>query len=232
MKKPKLVTNEVYHIYNRGVEKRNIFLNDKDYFRFIHDVFEFNDIAPTMNLNFHFQSNYTILRNPQKPRKLLVEILCFCLMPNHYHILLRQKVDGGITDFMRKLGTGYANYFNQKYQRVGPLCQGKFKAVHVTEESYLLYLPHYIHLNPLDLFMPEWRNQKISDVDRALRFLASYRWSSYMDYIGKKNFPSLIQRNFLSQIYRSPTSIVNYKKEMTEWLQKLDFTSIQGVTME
>lgn len=226
MERPKFFNEEVYHIYNRGVAKRDIFTTERDYFRFIQSMYEFNDLAPSLNLNFYFQSkpHPEILRVLKKPRKDLVEILCFVLMPNHYHFLLRQLREGGITEFMRKIGTGYTKYFNIKNQRVGPLFQGKFKAVHITKEPHLLYLPHYIHLNPLDLSMPEWREQRIRDVKSALNFLKSYRWSSYLDYIGKKNFPSLI--------YRSPTSIVGYEQEIAEWLKDFNFEQIQDATIE
>ena len=123
MKKPVFINSEVYHIYNRGVEKRKTFLDDKDYFRFIHNLFEFNDDAPAMNLYYklpQIQSYEVQLRKIHKierqPRKLLVEIIAFCLMPNHYHILIKQKVDNGIVRFMQKLGTGYTNYFNKKFR--------------------------------------------------------------------------------------------------------------------
>ena len=132
---------------------------------------------------------------------------------------------------MRKIGTGYTNYFNTKYKRVGPLFQGKFKSVNLESQAHLLYLPHYIHLNPLDLSMPEWRERKIKGADRALKFLESYRWSSYPDFVGKKNFPSVTQRDFLYSIYGSRTSI-NYKKELREWLEGFDFSEIESVTIE
>ena len=241
MERPKFVTGEIYHVYSRGVEKRKIFMNDKDYFRAVHDLFEFNDIAPTMNSGYFYgRSLHTPSTNllksdfnrlERKPRKLLVEILCFCLMPNHYHLMLRQKVDSGITEFMRKFGAGYTNYFNVKYDRVGHLFQGKFKAVHITKQSHLLYLPHYIHLNPLDIKMGEWRNKKIRSVPSALKFLESYRWSSYLDFIGKKNFPSVTQRDFLLKIYGSPTSI-DYRRDLKEWLEDFDLLSLDGIMLE
>ncbi len=123
MIKPAFVNNQVYHIYNRGVEERKVFLDKEDYFRFVHNLFEFNDEAPAMNLYYKLfqlqaQSYEVQLRKvkvmEREPRKLLVEILLFCLMPNHFHLLIKQKVDNGIVKFMQKLGTGYTNYFNKK----------------------------------------------------------------------------------------------------------------------
>ncbi len=229
MQRPKPVTGEIYHIYNRGVEKRNITQNDKDSFRFIHNLFEFNDTAASLNSGYH----HTAKTKPRRQRKLLVEILCFCIMPNHYHLLLRQKVENGITLFMRKLGTGYTKYFNTKYTRVGPLFQGKFKAVLVKKESHLLYLPHYIHLNPLDLTMPEWRSGQIKNKERALSLLSEYRWSSYADFIGKNNFPSLINRDSMLYFYKHKNNdVIKYSDELSEWLKTISLEEIQDVTIE
>ena len=194
MIRPQFVAEGIYHVYNRSVERRNIFVDDKDRFRFVHDLFEFNDSAPATNMNYRSRdaSNGNAALFMKKPREKLVDILCFCMMRDHYHLLLQQRVDSGITEFMRKIGTGYTNYFNQKHQRIGPLFQGNFKAVHVVQEAHLQYLPHYIHCNPLDFFMPEWRNRRIHDARKVQKFLETYRWSSYPDYAGKRNFPSIL----------------------------------------
>jgi len=217
IRKIKLVQGEIYHIYNRGVDKRDIFMDDSDRFRFIHDLYEFNDKKSSIKLN-SFINNLAEVGLPQikrGQRELLVEILAFCMMNNHFHLLVRQKEENGITDFMRKLGTGYTNYFNKKYERSGALFQGKFKSVHIENESHFMYLPIYIHLNPLDFDFKEWRNGKINDSIGAINFLDKYRWSSYMDYTGKKNFPSLINKDFL--LYRLGSE-ENFKKEITEWV--------------
>lgn len=232
MERPTFITDQIYHVFNRGVEKRKVFLDQKDHFRFVHDLFEFNDIEPAQSAFHHLPTSEVRLQKlERKPRKLLVEILCFCLMPNHYHFLLRQLVDGGVTEFMRKIGTGYTNYFNTKYDRVGALFQGKFKAVHVEDQSHLLYLPHYIHLNPLDHFMPEWRDKHIKNFKKALKFLESYRWSSYLDFIKKRNFPSVTQRNFILNLYGHPATF-DYKKDMAEWLKEMDIEAIRDVILE
>jgi len=132
----------------------------------------------------------------KEPRKLLVEILVFCLMPNHFHLMVKQKVNGGITLFMRKLGTGYTNYFNQKYKRVGPLFQGKYKIVHLYQDAHFLYLPYYIHLNPLELIIPEWKEQGIKNIKKAIKFLEKYRWSSFSIILVIKIFLLLLRDSF------------------------------------
>lgn len=237
MKRPQFVINETYHIYNRGVEKRKVFLDNQDRFRFIHDLFEFNDKNPVLNVNYYFNAK-SMEVEPQylkrkEPRKLLVEILAFSLMPNHYHLLLRQKKDNGIVKFMQKLGTGYTMYFNQKYERVGSLFQGRFKAIHVSKEEYLEYLAYYIHFNSLDLVETEWRKGKIKNYQKAIKSLNSYRWSSHLDYVSKKNFPSLTQREFLLDILGGKK---NYKDNIRKWLKEIakrkDIEEFKTLTLE
>lgn len=235
MRDIKFTEGEIYHIYNRGVEKRNIFSGEEDYFRFIHDLFEFNDEEPAANLYykkslFQKQSYEAKPRKiERKPRKLLVEILVFCLMPNHFHLLLKQRREGGIVEFMHKLGTGYTMSFNQKYKRTGSLFQGTYKAVLVEKDSHFIHLPYYIHLNPLDLKFPEWRNKEIKNYKEAMKFLENYRWSSFPDYIGKKNFPSVTQREFLNEFFEGPEQ---YKKDTLKWLKEMDLEEIKDLILE
>ncbi len=232
MRQISFTEGEIYHIYNRGVEKRNIFLDNKDYFRFIHDLFEFNDEEPASLLYYKkpfIQSYETKSHRIDHKRKLIVEILVFALMPNHFHLLLRQRKESGISQFMHKLGVGYSMYFNQKYERAGSLFQGPYKAVLVEKDSHFLHLPYYIHLNPLDLKFLEWRNKEIKNYRAAVKFLKNYRWSSFLDYIGKKNFPSVTQREFLMEFFKGPQ---NYKKEIIKWLEEIDLGEIADLTLE
>ena len=230
MLKTQFANGEIYHIYNRGVEKRNVFSEDNDYLRFVHDLFEFNDSNPAPKFYIPSRPQLSEVSLPNRePREFLVEILVFVLMPNHFHLMVRQKIEGGVTEFMRKLGTGYTNYFNQKYERVGALFQGKFKSIRINNDSHFLHLPYYIHLNPLDLVAPEWRNREIKNYKQAARFLENYRWSSYLDYIGQKNFPSVTQREFLLKFYDGSDK---YKKEMGSWLRNIGLEEVKAVTLE
>lgn len=201
--------------------------------RFIHDIFEFNDKAPALNLAYHVgrpNSKEVGLPNiKREPRKLLLEILAFCLMKNHFHLLVKPRTDDALTVFMRKLGTGYTNYFNQKYERSGALFEGIYKAVPVEREVHFVHLPYYIHLNPLDLVTPKWREGEVKDYKKAMKFLENYRWSSYLDYIGKKNFPSVTQREFLSEFFNGPEE---YKKDTIKWLKEIDLEQVKHLTLE
>jgi len=184
---------ELYHLLNRGVEKRDIVLDDRDRARFVHDLFAFNDL----NLVQHISQPTRRNNNFSTERNQLVDIHAFCLMNNHYHLLVSARKENGIPIFMKKLNMGYAKYFNERYERVGTLWQGKYKKILIEREAHYLYIPYYIHLNPLDYFFPEWRSGTVKNVRRALLKLREYRWSSHLDYVGAQNFPSVISRRLL-----------------------------------
>jgi len=212
---------EFFHTLNRGVDKRKIFMDDQDRHRFIHDLFEFNDQNKPIR-NHKRRVKLCDLRSrtvEKRPRKLLVALHAFCLMDNHYHLLLSPLVEGGVVKFMRKLNIGYAKYFNEKYERKGALFEGRYKSVPVTTDAHFIHLPYYIHFNPLDFNFPEWRKGKLSDYTKAIKFLESYKWSSHLDYLGKKNLPSITQRDELFKFFNESGG---YEKNIFGWLQDLD----------
>ena len=221
----------IYHVLNRGVDKRKIFLDEEDYFRFIHDLFEFNDADLVNNALYRFHRQSKVVGRPyiKKKRKMLVDILVFCLMPNHYHLLLASRGDNGIPRFMHKMNGVYARYFNEKYKRRGALFEGGYKSVAVKTDAHFIHLPYYIHLNPLDLIAPEWRNRELRDYKEALKFLGSYRWSSHLDYAGIKNFPSVTQREFLTKFFSNSSE---YKKSIKKWLKTLNLEDLGSLKLE
>ena len=154
--------NGYYHIYNRGVEKRDIFLDKQDYAVFLNYLKKYLD--PILGSD-------PLWKN--KPLCNEVDLLTFCLMPNHFHLLARQKTINGVTKLMRAVCTNYVMYFNAKYERVGGLFQGKYKAAPVLNDVHLLHLSRYIHLNPHIGSDP----------------LVSYPYSSYNHYLGSKSSP-------------------------------------------
>ncbi len=151
-----------------------------------------------------------------KRKELLVKIIAYCLMPNHYYLLLRQVRDGGIVRFMQKLGTGYTMYFNERYKRNGVLFQGKFKSIFVDKEKYFLTLLNYIHLNPVEFGEPDWKEKGIKDWREVHKFLENYRWSSYLDYIGIRNFPSIIDTTLVDEYFAQTNEYKNYT---LQWLK-------------
>lgn len=139
-----LVTEETYHIFNRGVDKRPVFLDTQDYLRFYNSLHYFNSIKPVSSL---FESSRNAKLNPGKPIEKLVRIHAYSLLPNHFHLMLTQVTDGGISEFMKRVGGGYTSYFNEKNKRSGSLFQGTYKRVGVTSNAQLLFLAAYINFN-------------------------------------------------------------------------------------
>jgi len=164
----------VYHIYNRGVEKRDIFLDEQDYAVFLHLLkFYLSPIDPSNNHPFiEFQKFRVVRPRPLTNLENEVDLIAYCLMPNHFHLILQQHAIDGVTKLMRKVSTTYALYFNKRYNRDGYLFQGKYKASIVSEDSYLLHLSRYIHLNPSSLTRTD---------------LVNYPYSSYKNYLGLKH---------------------------------------------
>jgi putative transposase len=226
IKRPPLVNNEIYHVVLRGVGDSQIFKDVDDYYRGIFSLFEFNTTKPV---------EIRIRRRKRKIQKLmgeqfiderdkLVEVLQFCFMPNHIHLLLRQVRNTGITDFIRKLGAGFATYFNKKYERKGHLFQGRFYAVHIRNDNQLRTAFVYIHTNPISLVEENWKEKGIAKSEKVIKFLEEYKWSSYLDYLGKSNFASVTERDFLLDTMGGPKECkrfvndwVKYKKELRDW---------------
>ena len=204
----------IHHVLNRGVEKRNIFFDNQDRARFVHDMYEFNDTKPAKNTG----RTMSDLGDRSLHRELLVDIHGWCLMGNHYHLLLSERKEGGLSKFAMKLNVGYAKYFNEKYKRSGFLFQGKTKKIPIRSQAHFQYILHYIHLNPLDLSKEyaSWRNGSLRNAERARRHLERYRWSSYLDYCGKKNFPSILTTQLFSEMPRE------YARSLESYLRILE----------
>lgn len=195
------MTMELYHVLNRGVDKRTIVLDDQDRKRFVADLYTMNDSQPVNNLNYRFARSmdtgcpYSF----ERTRKPLVQIHAWCLMNNHYHFLLSEVAERGISRFLHKFNMGYAKYFNERYSRSGALYQGKTKKILIEKEAHFLWILHYIHFNPLDYLSgaKEWRTQRLSDTKKTITWLKKYRWSSYRDYLGEQNFPEIVAGSFM-----------------------------------
>ena len=177
MRKTQFAIDEYYHIFNRGVDKRNVFLDEYDYLRFLKSAKEFNvsrPIGSLYQLSFKEKNEHLGTKSPigdlvPKCRNL-VEIVCYCLNSNHYHFILKQLEDNGISKFMLKLSSGYTSYFNKKYSRSGSLFQGPFKSTHIDSNEMLLYLSVYVNANHQIHNYPE----------------KDWKYSSFPDYIGKR----------------------------------------------
>jgi REP element-mobilizing transposase RayT len=165
-----LITGQYYHVYNRGVDKRDIFADKNDLYRFIESIKEFNRVDKIDSLaNLHkFKQSLQIAARPLsgvKSKDLLVEIVAYCLNPNHFHLILKQISDDGVSKFMHKLQGGYVSYFNNKNSRNGSLFQGKFKSQIIVDENYFNKLIGYVNKNYLIHNIPENKNQLVFSGD-------------------------------------------------------------------
>lgn len=176
--------DEWYHCFNRGVDKRKIFLEERDYERLLLLMYLGKGTRPIQLFNENDINLKTILNDAVEAKKPdIVEIGAYALMPNHFHFVLKEIREGGIALFMQKVFTGYTMYFNQKNDRTGALLAGTFKSKHITDDRYLKHLVSYVHLNPADLFESGWKESKnnISKVEKGLR---EYPYSSLPDFLG------------------------------------------------
>ena len=139
----KSIAGEYYHVYNRGVDKRIIFTDERDYQRFLSSLIAFNNIEPIGSI---YEQSFVKNKNKIKP---LIRIICYCLNPNHFHLIISPLADGGVESFIQKIGTGYTMYFNGRQKRSGRLFQGPYKVKHISDNGYLLHLSAYVNLNNL-----------------------------------------------------------------------------------
>jgi len=182
-----LVAGETYHVFNRGAHKSPVFTNNSDYQRFMLLLLLANhsDSVNLRDLFIRYKGrSFVEIFQEERPDKSLVDILAYSLMPNHFHLVLRQKGDVGVTTFMKKIATAYSMYFNTKYDHSGVLFQGRFKSRHIGNEAYFRYIFAYVHLNSLDLFESGWEEKGLRDLDGARRYVNSYQYSSFFDYSG------------------------------------------------
>lgn len=190
-------TGSYYHLYNRGVDKRTIFLNQSFYYHFL----------KTINF-FRFYSKHKLSEDvPSKPTLPssdksieLIKILCFVLMPNHYHLVVQQTINGGISKFMNNVANSYTRYFNLRTKRSGHLFQGAFKAKAIESPESFLQVTRYIHLNPME-FYP---NSLPSTASAKAQWLVSYPYSSYKVYLGKSIIYDSCDHRLISEIINSP----------------------------
>jgi len=186
--------NSYYHIFNRGSEKRTIFQNHRDYTKFIERIKE-------------------------SAKKYSVDVLCYCLMPNHYHLLLKQRSEISIATFMNAIQLGHAKYFNTKYERVGPLFQGRFKSKPVESESYLLQLSGYIHKNPIAELIDSGNPKDSRNL--GLQKLRSYPYSSYQEYIGIESY-DVAKPNEILSYFSKTNPRLTYKAFVEDFIPDVE----------
>lgn len=184
-----------YHVFNRGVEKRVIFIDNQDYRYFLGLLERYLSSEQAIDKTGRTLPNYS----------KEIELLAYCLMPNHIHLLLYQIKNDSMQRFMKSLCTSYSMYFNRKYKRVGKLFQGRYKAVLIDEEGYFTHISRYIHLNPLDIGAD----------------YKSYEYSSLSNWVGKNTNNWLKPEKGLAQ-FDQPSSYMSFLEDYEESKAELD----------
>jgi len=185
---------EIYHVFNRGIDRRPTFTTKRDYYRALETLEYYRFANHTMRFSYYqslpFQERSEIKEQLYQGNEARVNILAYCLMPNHFHLLLQQKKEFGISRFMADFTNSYTKYFNAKHERVGPLFQGLFKAVHIESDEQLMHIVRYIHLNPVVSYICSLEN------------LENFPYSSYREYLSSNLHPfvSPISLDFFKSI--------------------------------
>lgn len=217
-----LENNLYYHIFNRGINRQTIFEVSSDYQRSI-ELMKYYSFA-SQKVRFSRMKHQadslkkqlwiSLLINNDK----LIEIITFCLMPNHFHFLLKQVKDNGISKFMADFQNSYTRYFNTKNNKFGPILQGPFKAVIVENDSQLLHLSRYIHLNPYS-----------SKVVGSIKELEQYPWSSLPEYLTGTNSP-ICESNIILSSFKNPSDYRHFIVEQADYQRELKM--IEHLTLE
>lgn len=233
--RPQLMDGEIYHISSRTVGDMVVFEKENDFYRGIFSVYEFNNKDPVeiwvkrqARINFKKrQKQFEKLGRPTSQfldlRDKLVEVWAFSFMPNHLHLILKQLQNNGISEFMKKVSGGFAKYSNDKYERKGHLFN-KFYPVHIKNDEQLKTVFTYVHTNLISLIEPGWKEKGVENPEKVKKFLENHKRHSYPDYLSKKNFPSVTDREFLLELMggiegckAAVDNWITYKKEVKDF---------------
>lgn len=217
-----LVKNETYHIFNRGLNSIPIFSQKRDYQRFIRSFLLYQNHQPPIKFSqfktLSIKDKNRLWDKLRKKQNWQVEIIAYCLMPNHFHFLLKQLKEKGITNFIHYLSNSYSHYFNIKYKRKGGLFEGRFKAIRVETNEQLLHLSRYIHLNPYSSFV-------VKELESVLR----YPYSSLQEYL-QKNQTSVCQKAIVLDQFSNPRKYEQFVVDQADYQRTLD--QIKHQTLE
>lgn len=214
-----IAPDEWYHCYNRGVDKRITFEEPADYHRFLHLLYLCNSASIIHRSDFLRKKTSDILRMQRGAP--LVDLGCFTLMSNHFHLLVREREAGGISTFMQKLGTAYTMYFNVKNDRTGALFAGSFKSLHVATDEYFQHVIAYIHCNPIEVFEKGWKRGVVKDIRNIERKLRDYRYSSLPAFYDKDHLYSRLLSSEVFDVYR-PQPLRRMLTDATKYYQEIN----------
>lgn len=191
-----LRNSEIYHVFNRGIDKRKTFIDDREFARALMCMNYYLHKNPTQKLSTYLK-NENQHPSQKTDSETLVDLIAYCFMDNHFHLLIRQKEEGGTSKFLSNFQNSYTRYFNTKHDRSGPLFSTQFKAVHIENDNQLIHISRYIHLNPYT-----------SGLVHNFSDLISYPWSSLNKYLDPKS-PDILKKNIILSNFRS---LAEYKR--------------------
>ncbi|OGI95595.1 hypothetical protein A2917_03535 [Candidatus Nomurabacteria bacterium RIFCSPLOWO2_01_FULL_42_17] len=216
-RKVPFVEGEYYHVYNRGVDKRVIFQDVVDYKRLILLLKILNTTQNIIVRDLFKNKTYEEIIS-EKIADPIVAIGAYCLMPNHFHILITPLVEKGVEKYMQKIQTAYTMYFNNKNERSGALLQGTFKSQHLDTDEYLKYIYSYIHLNPAKLKDKDWKEKGPRDFQSLKEFVLSYKYSSIGEYL-KDDFVIINNTPFPTYMEDYKSKEEYFKMMVDDWLR-------------
>lgn len=209
-----LATGEFYHVYNRGVASQPTFLVKNEYQRFLLTLSYYRFLEPPVRLSKFLQlpkkERAALIKEAEEKNNKLIDIICFALMPNHFHLLVKQLTDNGVSTYLRRTTDSYVRYFNTKNERLGPLFQGVFKAGHISTDEQLIHVSRYIHLNPLVSFVVTEKN-----------FL-SYPWLSMQHFTNKHIELGMINPEPVLAHFRRPQDYLNFVLDQADYAKQLE----------
>ena len=209
-------TDEWYHCYNRGVDKRIVFRHTRDYERFL-ALLDTSNGSETDTMSSRFKLDLqSIVAEKDDRGDPLVDIAVYCLMPTHVHFVLKQLVDGGIAKFMQKVFTAYTMYFNSHSARTGALFAGTYKAKHIDDDRYLKCVVPYVLLNPVELFQPKWK-EGVRDLISAKKQLYEYPFSNASSFTGEESIATKITGTSIRDYYDRLPTIKEMLQDATEY---------------
>ncbi len=210
-----LVTGEIYHVFNRGIDKKPAFTNKREYRRAMRviDFYRYASLPCKLSryLTLPDEMKTRMLNHIRKELQTIVEIHTYCLMPNHFHFLLRQQSERGIATFISQFQNSYTRYFNTKHEREGPLFLDQFKAVRIESDEQLLHVSRYIHLNPYTSYV-------ISHLDD----LPQYPWSSFCEYLGLQNGEEICEKKLILSFFKSREVYKKFVFDQGDYQRELD----------
>ncbi|MBX4181625.1 transposase [Candidatus Parcubacteria bacterium] len=206
MRKVRIAPGEYYHVFNRGVNKQMIFHDMRDFSRFLFLILYFQSPKVFTNLGrliedfVRHRVSHSIDQDVVRGR--MVEIVSFCIMPNHFHLIVKEVSDEGIASYMQRILNAYGKYYNTKYEKSGHVFQGPYRAVHVENDDQLRYLSAYIHRNPREI--SKWFKKE-----------DQYPWSSYSDVVKENRWGKLLVPEILMGEFKNVKDYDTFVKTST-----------------